>query len=231
MITDLTYSNYAKNFPLSQEDVIDHLIAQFHPELSVKQALFTKHNLTLILEATFKLSRKMSFSKMTVRDLQKETGISMGSLYNCFGSKERLESMIIEGVSFITNFTAKRGVELDLTDEQRLILTIRVYIYLGRIFKPWYYFIAMEFRTMAEENLERVIDVRLTFLNNLAVYIKGNLAISSHMSTIIQDFNIRDWKYTHVDIDDFADHCVRLAKLLNDNSSVLGDLAIDNSGF
>ncbi|WP_353350845.1 TetR/AcrR family transcriptional regulator [Oceaniserpentilla sp. 4NH20-0058] len=231
MISDLNYSNYAKRFPLSQEDIIDHLIAKYHSGISVKQASFIKHNLTLILEATFKLSRKMSFSKMTVRDLQKETGISMGSLYNCFGSKERLESMIIEGVSFIAHSSSQRGITLDLDHEQRLILTIRIYIYLGRIFKPWYYFIAMEFRTMTEENFERVVDVRLSFLNDLAVYMKGNLAISSHVSTIIQDFNIRDWKYAHVDIDDFADHCVRLAKILNTNSVELGDLSIDNSGF
>jgi len=222
----VSYSQYVETFPLSQEDIIEHLMHQYHPDLTVKQRLFTKQNLTLILEATFKLSRIMSFSKMTVRDLQKETGISMGSLYNCIGSKEDLESMIIEGVSFITDFTQERGLELKLDDKSYLVLSTKAYIYLGRMFKPWYFFVSMESRSMTPDNLEKVKKVRTTFITELSAFLNGNMVAASHISTIIQDYIIRDWKYEAVDIDDFADHCVRLAILLNDNSKILGDLPI-----
>lgn len=226
MITDFNFTQYAATFPLSEADLIEHIIKKFHPDTSVRQSLILKHNLTLILHATFKLSHKMSFSKMTVRDLQKETDISMGTLYNTFGSKEDLEKMIVTGVHYLTVYTNKEGKNLKIDESRKLALTLKSYVYLGRIFKSWYYFINMDFRTMTQDSLNTVIDTRMLFISELSSLMNNNLAASSHLSTIIQDFIIRDWKYASVDIDDFAEHCIRLAHLLNDHSEALGDLPI-----
>ena len=155
MTPQLTYSQYASSYPLSEKDVIDYIVKLHHPEATAKQSSFITQNLTLILEETFKFTKTMSFSKMTVRDLQKATGISMGTLYNTFGSKEQLESMIVDGLSYIVSFSSEKGAALNIPPEDQLALTIKAYVFLGRIFSPWYYFIQMEFRTMSFENLKR----------------------------------------------------------------------------
>lgn len=227
MLANLSYSQYVASYPLTQQDVIDHIIKRYHPDASDKQALFIKQNLTLILEETFKFSKNMSFSKMTVRDLQKATGISMGTLYNTFGSKEQLESMIVDGLAFIIGYSSDRGAKLDISAKDRFSLGIKAYVFMGSIFRQWYYFASMEFRTMSEENLKKIENFRLDYLNSLVEYSNGNLATLAHISTIIQDYNVRYWKYKLVDIDEFADHCVKLAKVLNDNAEYLGDLQLE----
>src|SRR5258708_32323684 len=56
-------------------------------------------NLVRIIEATLTLSNRHGFHAMTLRELAKTSGLSMGSLYSYFDNKETLLSMILGEVS------------------------------------------------------------------------------------------------------------------------------------
>ena len=66
-------------------------------KMQIKNEKIAIPNLQKIFEATFKLSNTHGFQGMSLRDLSKETGISMGGLYSYIGSKNDLAS-VIEGV-------------------------------------------------------------------------------------------------------------------------------------
>src|SRR6056300_1236661 len=66
-------------------------------KMQVKNPKVAIVNLEKIITATFKLANAKGFQAMSLRDLSRETGISMGGLYAYIGSKNDLAS-VIEGV-------------------------------------------------------------------------------------------------------------------------------------
>ena len=66
-------------------------------KMQIKNPNVAVVNLEKIFTATFRLANSKGFQAMSLRDLSKETGISMGGLYAYIGSKNDLAS-VIEGV-------------------------------------------------------------------------------------------------------------------------------------
>ncbi len=203
-------------------------MAVYHPELKGKQGLGVRYDLNLVLDATFKLSEQIGFPRMTVRDLQKESNVSMGGIYKCIVSKQVLEDMIVEGLAFISN-TSTSAVEHEKSEEIRLKQIIKGYVFLSYLFHRWYYFVFTELRTMAPHNTKRILQIRKEYNDTLAGVLGGNKLYASHMALISQDRYLKYWKYSAVSIDDFADHCLNLANCLKANADSLGSLAIDYS--
>ena len=58
-----------------------------------KEHVFVK-NLTLIIDTTLKLSINKGFQEMSLRDLCKKSGLSMGALYSYISSKDHLVAMV-----------------------------------------------------------------------------------------------------------------------------------------
>ena len=109
-----------------------------------KQQTVAKYNLMVIFEATFRLSAQLGNSKLTVRDLQSETDLSMGSLYKCFSTKAHLENMLFEGMNFITQH-AVDALNQDLKNkEPNFELAIKGHLYVSEFFKSFYQFIFKE---------------------------------------------------------------------------------------
>lgn len=212
------YARFVKTFPITQEDIIDHLVATFHPGLTVRQKLSIRYDLARILDATFKLSERIGFAKVTVRDLQQESGVSMGGLYKVFANKEMLEHMVLEGLKFLTDISTNRIKIRDRTDEERIDMTIKGYVYISTLFRPWYHFAFAQTGAMAPENVAQLKRLQVGFLDFLAGMMSGKIILASHIANIIQDFYLRPWKYQQVDLDSFANHCVKMTLLLKANS-------------
>ena len=78
-------------------------------KMQIKNEKIAIPNLQKIFEATFKLSNTHGFQGMSLRDLSKETGISMGGLYSYIGSKNDLASVIFLWLSFLIAHLMKRS--------------------------------------------------------------------------------------------------------------------------
>jgi AcrR family transcriptional regulator len=213
------YARFVKTFPVTQEDIIDHLVTAFHPGVTPKQRLSIRYDLARILDATFRLSERIGFAKVTVRDLQQESGVSMGGLYKVFANKEMLEHMVLEGLKFLTDLSTDRIKIRDRTDEERISMTIKGYVYISTLFRPWYHFAFAQAGAMAPENVAHLKRLQVGFLDFMTSMLSGKIILASHIANIIQDFYLRPWKYREVDLDSFANHCVKMTLLLKANSN------------
>jgi len=89
-------------------------------KMQIKNPRIAIGNLENIFTTTFKLANSKGFQAMSLRDLSRETGISMGGLYAYIGSKNDLAS-VIEGVlrTYIERVIASLAEE-DLAPVERL---------------------------------------------------------------------------------------------------------------
>lgn len=218
-----SYSEFEKKCPINQDTVIKHILTTFFEGYSDKKWRTAHSNLTLIIRETFRLAEVMGFAKMSVRDLHKATGISIGGLYSYFESKEKLESMIIEGLSYITTFSAGALDREDVPEEIRLEQAIRGGVYLSQMFQPWYYFVFMEIRTMTPENMAKARELELGYLLKLTLLLHDNSLIACDMAVIIQNWHLKQWKFKTISVDHFTEHALRIARLLREESRIIAE--------
>jgi len=109
-----------------------------NPEIAIKK-------LTVIIDAALRLSNKKGFQAMSLRDLSKESGISMGGLYAYFDTKTTLLGMILGEVT--------RAVERELSNPPQEVAQdpivhlnwlIEHHIRLTERMLPWFVFAFME---------------------------------------------------------------------------------------
>ncbi|WP_372572332.1 TetR/AcrR family transcriptional regulator [Ruegeria jejuensis] len=83
----------------SSEALCRSILAHNSDTISVRKPGIAIKNLTVIIEAALKLSNGKGFQAMSLRDLSKEAGMSMGGLYAYFDSKTTLLNMILTQVT------------------------------------------------------------------------------------------------------------------------------------
>ena len=94
---DISIDSFRNRWILEGEPLWESVFEMHKDKMQIKNAKVAIPNLEKIFTATFKLSSSKGFQAMSLRDLSKETGISMGGLYSYIGSKNDLAS-VIEGV-------------------------------------------------------------------------------------------------------------------------------------
>jgi TetR/AcrR family transcriptional regulator, cholesterol catabolism regulator len=76
----------------SNEMLCRRIFDRHRATIKIQKPQVAVANLVRIIEATLTLSNRHGFHAMTLRDLSKESGVSMGSLYSYFNNKETLLS-------------------------------------------------------------------------------------------------------------------------------------------
>lgn len=101
--------------------------------------------LALIVQAALDLSNRQGFHAMSLRDLSKASGVSMGGLYSYFDSKVTLLTMIlVEVASTVTEVLQDPPHELPEHPEAHLDWLISTHIRLTEVMQPWFVFAFME---------------------------------------------------------------------------------------
>ena len=72
------------------------LINHYGDRIQTKKRKLLEKNLPLIFDTAIKVSLEKGFNTMSLRDLCRETGLSMGGLYSYIVSKEVLLEMIMD---------------------------------------------------------------------------------------------------------------------------------------
>lgn len=101
--------------------------------------------LARIVEAALDLSNRQGFHAMSLRDLSRESGVSMGGLYSYFDSKNTLLTMILTEVS-ATVIEVLESAPTALADDpvRHLDWLIDTHIRLTEVMQPWFVFAFME---------------------------------------------------------------------------------------
>ena len=175
-------------------------------KMEIKNPNIAIGNLEKIFSATFTLANAKGFQAMSLRDLSRETGISMGGLYAYIGSKNDLAS-VIEGVLRDTIDEIIGGLSsYDLEPLQCLRAIVYGEIFAMEKLSPWYYFCFMELKGLPREQQQQTLELELRFEGILLDAIHSGVAsgqfvcnqpelLASQVTAQLQQWHLKQWKF------------------------------------
>lgn len=206
---------------LNGETIWAYLVDRHADRIGVKRRKPALENMEKIFGATFRLANEVGFRAMSLRDLCRETGLSMGGLYGYIESKDQLAEMIEDVVRHATFEMPRMFAHIEAPLE-RLEALVRGTIYLSEILQPWFYFVYMDSRVLNFEQRGMAKSSELSvqtyiagILDELRPAPPGNTTLlAAHIVATFQDWYIKRWKYraAKVHVDDFADSVVLLMR-------------------
>ncbi|SHH66835.1 TetR/AcrR family transcriptional regulator [Massilia sp. CF038] len=215
------FEQFQRMSSLNGETIWTYLVDRHADRIGVKRRKPALENMERIFGATFKLANEVGFRAMSLRDLCRETGLSMGGLYGYIDSKDQLAEMIEDVVRHATFELPRMFAHLS-APQDRLESLVRGTIYLSEILQPWFYFVYMDSRVLNHEqrgmakNSELSVQTTIAgILDELTPAPPGNTTLlAAHIVATFQDWYIKRWKYraAKVHVDDFADSVVLLTR-------------------
>lgn len=203
---------------LGPERLYTVLFHTFGERFSVQNERIAEERLRAILEAVFTLSNRRGFQAMSLRDLSKEAGLSMGGLYAYLSSKDDLVSLIQD---FLRHAVENRLMPLldgQTTPRAQLEGIVRGHLYLSEILQPWFYFAFMEAKNLpteqrrvaieadreAEALIEQIIREGVT---QGAFKTRSPATMASFIKALLQEWYLKRAKYDKrgLDVDHYAD--------------------------
>ena len=81
------FAKFKHRFEQDHDEIWRRIFADNKDSIKIKKEKFVLPNLELIINSTIELSNRVGFRAMSLRDLSRDTGISMGALYSYIASK------------------------------------------------------------------------------------------------------------------------------------------------
>jgi len=221
----MTYRQFKRQAKLSQEDFCLEMLAAHREDIKAKKQQTALKNLELIFQATLKVSNQKGFQAMTMRDLSKASGLSIGALYDYFNGKEALLEMIQEAGRRITRRVMRQAVSGGEAPPEKLASAIRAHLYLSEAMQPWFFFSYMEARHLGKVEKQRAKEGELATERHIAEVIKegkrqgvfaevDQLLTAAVIKGMLQDWYLKRWKYAkrRVSVERYANFVVGLAQ-------------------
>lgn len=207
--------------PLDGANIWAFLLDRYADRIGVKRRKPALENLEKIFNATFRLANEVGFRAMNLRDLCRETGLSMGGLYGYISGKDQLAEMIEEVVRHASQEVPRMFAHVE-DPLDRLEALIRASIFLSEILQPWFYFVFMDSRAlppqqraMAKES-ELYVQALITGLVDSVAGRPDGAAplLAAHCMAMFQDWYVKRWKYRAAKVtpDQFAESTVRFVR-------------------
>lgn len=214
----MNYSDFKKQVDLSKKALCQEVFAENRERIRIKKEVTVVKNLEKIFSATLKISNKKGFQAMSMRDLSRETGMSMGALYAYFPGKEALVAMLQRQRRSVTRRIFEERIAAAPAPPQRLEAAVRTHLYLSEAMQPWFYFSFMEAKNLApDEQKNAVLSERYTegvfaeILEDgqrLGLFEKIDARLlASIIKAMLQDWYLKRGKYArrNVDVDRYAE--------------------------
>ena len=203
---ELSLESFREAWVLTGEPFWRNVFEMHKDKMQIKSPNVAIINLEKIFTATFRLANTKGFQVMSLRDLSRETGISMGGLYSYIGSKNDLAS-VIEGVlrNYIDQVIGGLANE-NLSPVDFLRAIVYGEIYMMQILSPWYYFCYMELKGLPKEQQQQAMDLELRFESYLINAFQAGVRsgqfvcekpelLASHVTAQLQQWHLKHWKF------------------------------------
>ncbi|MFP4474652.1 MAG: TetR/AcrR family transcriptional regulator [Desulfatibacillaceae bacterium] len=208
----MTYQEFKNLVNLSKREICKEIFSENAESIKVKKEERVVKNLAKIFDATLALSNKKGFHAMSLRDLSKASGLSMGALYSYFASKDELLNMIQEQGRRVTMRTLAGQVDAAEGSRDRLRAAIMAHLYLSEAMQPWFYFSYMEAKNLARKQQKEAIQNELATEGFLADLLREGrkegvfsdrdpVMTSAVIKAMLQDWYLKRWKYNSRSID------------------------------
>jgi len=156
---EISKESFQRAWQLEGEPLWRSVFEMHREKMQIKNVNIAIVNLEKIFRATFRLANSKGFQAMSLRDLSRETEISMGGLYAYIGSKDDLAS-VIEGVMRKYIEAVVSGLDAaELEPVHRLKAIIFGGLYMMEIMNPWYYFCFMELKGLPREQQRQAMSL------------------------------------------------------------------------
>ena len=213
----MNYAEFQKQVCLSKQDICREVYADNRKSIRVKKENTVVKNLERIFSATLKIGNKKGFQAMSMRDLGRETNLSMGALYSYFSSKEELLAILQHQRRTITKRILQEHIDKESGPAARLRAAILTHLYLSEAMQPWFYFSYMEAKNLSkEEQALAVASERYTEQVFTDILIQGQAGGSfvlrdpqltaSVIKAMVQDWYLKRSKYAgrKISVDQYA---------------------------
>lgn len=218
----VSFDSFRDTWTLTGEPFWRSVFEMHKDKMQIKNPGVAIVNLEKIFTATFRLANTKGFQAMSLRDLSRETGISMGGLYAYIGSKNDLAS-VIEGVlrNYIDQVIGGLAKE-KLEPVEFLRAIVFGEIYMMQILNPWYYFCYMELKGLPREQQQQAMNLELRFESYLIAAFEAGVErgqfkceqpelLASHVTAQLQQWYLKHWKFKQrkVEMQDYAEHVMQ----------------------
>jgi len=203
----MKFSEFRKLRALSSESICAGMLADNRDRIRIKKDDVAVKNLARIMDGVLELSARKGFSAMSLRDLSRETGLSMGALYSYFASKDELLDMIQhQGMKVVGELLAEAALR-PASPRDRLREVVYTHLYLSEILQSWFYFSYMEAKGLGREQLKKAIEAELYTESIIEEILSdgeraGDFSpidvrmTSAAVKALLQDWYLKRWKYS-----------------------------------
>jgi len=217
----MTFEEFKRMVSVSKEEISRKILERNRDKIKVKKERKVVENLVKIFDATLEISNREGFSNMTVRNLSKKSGLSMGALYSYFSTKDELLSMIqTQGREISRQVLETQIIPID-DPRQKLRRAIQCHLYLSEVMQPWFYFSYIEARNLSKAEQKRAIasemDSEAVFRGIIEEGVRCGLyaahdamMVAAVLKAMLQDWYMKRWKYRQreITIDAYADFVI-----------------------
>jgi AcrR family transcriptional regulator len=141
------------------ERLCQRMLARHRGIIRVRKEHLAVRKLVKIVAAALDLSNRLGFHAMSLRDLSRESGVSMGGLYSYFDSKTTLLLMVLTEVSAaVTDVLDRAPLAVRAEPQRHLHWLIDRHIRLTETMQPWFAFAFMEAKAFPQPARRMAID-------------------------------------------------------------------------
>lgn len=199
-----TFSAFLETFPLQGENLYTAVFNRNTDIVQTQKARFATVNLEKILSATFEVSSFSGFDRMSLRDLSRQTGMSMGAIYSCISKKEDIALMVADIVRLSSELTHQHAMHADSLWSQ-IEQSIRFHLYASTLLQPWYFFLYFETRCLPEQQQLESKEIELGAIDAFETLINAGVAsgefhatdarmIANTIVVLLEDWYLKPWK-------------------------------------
>ncbi len=221
----MNYKEFKKLYASSSRDIAREVFLNNQDSIQIKKEKTAVANLERIFEAVFSIGYKKGYQAMSMRDLSRETGMSLGSLYHYFSGKEELLGIIQTHGWSIMKRDLQQISETHEDPREKLRIVIKGHVFLSELFRPWFYFTFMEARSVKptelkavksmEGSTQQILTEILVCGEEQGIFMPGNHELTAGMiKAMQQEWYLKRWKYRklNVSVDQFAEHLVGIVE-------------------
>jgi AcrR family transcriptional regulator len=213
----MDYADFQEKISLSKYDLWREVYQENRNSIRVKKKNKVLKNLERIFSATLRISNRKGFLAMSMRDLSRETNLSMGALYSYFASKEELLAMLQSQRRTVTKRILDECIAQESKPVARLQAAILTHLYLSEDMQPWFYFSYMEAKNLSKKEQDLAVASELYTEKLIADILKqgqiqGHFKLhdpqltASVIKAMLQDWYLKRSKYAKrmISVDQYA---------------------------
>lgn len=223
MDSTMNYAEFCQQVNISKIEIYQESFAAQkifgHQTNRIKKEKTAVKNLDNIFGAVLKISNKIGFKSMSMRDLSRECGLSMGALYNYFSSKDELLEMLQHQRRSITGKILDERITLESSAPGKLKAAIFTHLFLSEAMQPWFYFSFMEAKNLSQIEKQKAMESELAsekMICDILILGQEQNVFNAHdpqlgasiIKAMLQDWYLKRGKYAlkNISVDQYAEY-------------------------